>query len=51
MARDGTYNVVLAYPSERINIFENMIPLGLASIAALLEQDGFTVKMVDFSFY
>jgi len=33
-------DVLLTYPKERIVIFEDMIPHGLASIAAMLEADG-----------
>ncbi|MBN1481761.1 radical SAM protein [candidate division KSB1 bacterium] len=47
----GNVDILLAYPRERINTFYYMIPLGIAGIAALLEQHGFTVKIIDFNFY
>jgi len=45
------YDVLLTYPKERVNAFYNMIPLGLASIAGVLEKNDFTIKIVDFNFY
>jgi radical SAM superfamily enzyme YgiQ (UPF0313 family) len=45
------YQTVLIYPKEKISIFENIIPLGLATIAAILEQNNISVKIVDLSFY
>lgn len=44
-------DILLAYPKERISAFYFMIPLGIAGIAALLEQHGFTIKIIDFNFY
>lgn len=45
------FDVLLTYPKEKVNAFYNMIPLGLANIAGLLEQNNFTIKIVDFNFY
>jgi hypothetical protein len=44
-------DVLLTYPRERFVIFEDMIPHGLASIAAVLESDGLKVRVVDFTHY
>lgn len=44
-------DILLAYPSESVNIFGYMIPLGLSSIAAVLEESGYNVKIIDFSTY
>ena len=44
-------DVLLAYPKERFVIFEDMIPHGLATIAAVLESDGLQVRIVDFTNY
>jgi anaerobic magnesium-protoporphyrin IX monomethyl ester cyclase len=48
---DTPCDVLLAYPAERINVFSYMMPLGLASIAAVLEQHRYTVRAVDFAHY
>lgn len=45
------YDVLLTYPREKVNAFYNMIPAGLASIAAVLEQNNLSVKIIDFNFY
>ena len=45
------YDVVLIYPRENINAFYYMIPLGLASIAAVLQDNDISVKALDFNFY
>ncbi len=44
-------DVILAYPAERNNFFDQMLPLGLASIAAVAEQHDYRVKILDFHFY
>jgi len=46
-----TFDVLLAYPREKVAAFHPMIPLGLANIAAMLEQNNFSVKIIDFNFY
>lgn len=46
-----TFDVILAYPRERVSAFYPMIPLGLANIAAVLEQNNVSVKIIDFNFY
>lgn len=46
-----SFDVVLIYPKERISIFENIIPLGLATLAAVLLENEFSVKIVDLTFY
>jgi len=48
---DDSCDVLLAYPRERMHVFESMIPLGLASVGAVLEQRGYRVRIVDFAFY
>lgn len=45
------YDVLLTYPAENVRLFESMIPLGIASIAAVLEENSFSVKIVDFNHY
>ena len=51
MQQSKQYDILLVYPQERVNAFYYMIPLGIASIAALLQQNEFTVKVIDFNFY
>ena len=46
-----SFEIVLAYPSENRLHHNAMIPMGIASIAAVLEESGFSVKIVDFNFY
>jgi radical SAM superfamily enzyme YgiQ (UPF0313 family) len=48
---DTPCDVLLTYPAERITVFSHMIPLGLASIAAVLEKNNYSVKIVDFTTY
>ena len=45
------YDVLLTYPKEKINLFHSMIPMGLASIGAVLEDRHYSVKCIDFNFY
>jgi anaerobic magnesium-protoporphyrin IX monomethyl ester cyclase len=45
------YDIVIAYPSEKIRIFDTMIPLGIASIIAILQKNGYSVRFVDFNHY
>ncbi len=45
------YDTVLIYPKEKISIFEPMIPLGLATIAAILEQNNISVRIIDLARY
>jgi len=51
MKPEPSFNIVLTYPAERIRIFDTMIPLGMASILAVLKKNGFTVRFVDFNHY
>ncbi len=51
MEKERCYDVLLTYPAENLRIFEPMIPLGIASIAAVLEEHNFFVKIVDFNRY
>ncbi|MBD3419490.1 MAG: radical SAM protein [Chitinivibrionales bacterium] len=44
-------DVLLAFPGERFSVFDAMVPLGPASLAAVLEENDFTVKVVDFNRY
>jgi radical SAM superfamily enzyme YgiQ (UPF0313 family) len=48
---DGDCDVLLTYPAEPVNIFNYMIPLGLACLGAVLEKRGYRVKIIDFSRY
>jgi radical SAM superfamily enzyme YgiQ (UPF0313 family) len=45
------YDIVIAYPSEKIRIFDTMIPLGIASIISVLQQHAYAVRFVDFNHY
>lgn len=47
----STFDVTLIYPKEKFNIFESIIPLGLATIAAVLEENNISVKIVDLTLY
>jgi len=51
MSTHENFDVLLTYPAEDLRIFESMIPLGIASIAAVLEENRYTVKVVDFNHY
>ena len=51
MFADTGCDILLTYPAENINIFEYMIPLGLASLGAVLEKNGYRVKIIDFARY
>ena len=51
MKKRISYDVLLTYPAESLRIFEPMIPLGIASLAAVLEEHNFFVKIVDFNHY
>ncbi len=51
MPQSKQHDILLVYPQERVNAFYYMIPLGIASIAAVLQQNDFTVKVIDFNFY
>jgi radical SAM superfamily enzyme YgiQ (UPF0313 family) len=44
-------DVLLTYPADPIRVFDSLIPLGLASIAAVLEQNSYKVKVIDFNHY
>jgi radical SAM superfamily enzyme YgiQ (UPF0313 family) len=45
------YDVLLCYPSDCLRVFDSMIPLGIASIAAVAQTRGYSVKIVDFNHY
>ncbi len=47
MKEKSQYNVILMYPREKISAFYYMMPLGLVSIASVLQQNGITVKILD----
>ena len=51
MPNDTGCDILLTYPAENINIFQYMIPLGLASLGAVLEKHGYRVKIIDFNRY
>ena len=44
-------DVLLTWPADGVRLFESMIPLGLASLAAMLEQHGYRVQIIDFNHY
>jgi radical SAM superfamily enzyme YgiQ (UPF0313 family) len=48
---DSTIDVLLTYPSDPVRLFDSMVPLGLASIAAVLEANSYRVKVIDFNHY
>jgi anaerobic magnesium-protoporphyrin IX monomethyl ester cyclase len=43
--------VLLVWPSDGMRLFESMMPLGLASLGAMLEQKGFMVRIIDFNHF
>ena len=45
------YDILLAYPRDGMRLFESMIPIGLASIGAVLRDNGYKVKIIDFNHY
>jgi radical SAM superfamily enzyme YgiQ (UPF0313 family) len=51
MSTDTGCDILLTYPAENINIFQYMVPLGLASLGAVLEKHGYQVKIIDFARY
>jgi len=51
MKTSEKFDILLTYPKENVNAFYYMIPLGIACIAAVLEQNNFSVKVIDFNFY
>ncbi len=44
-------DVLLTYPSDGMRLFESMMPLGIASIAASVLKAGFSVEIIDFNNY
>ena len=44
-------DVLLTWPKDGVRLFESMIPIGLASIAALLRQEGYSVKIIVVQMY
>jgi anaerobic magnesium-protoporphyrin IX monomethyl ester cyclase len=44
-------DIVIAYPAETFRIFSTMIPLGIASLIAVLQENGYSVRFVDFNHY
>jgi radical SAM superfamily enzyme YgiQ (UPF0313 family) len=44
-------DILFAYPAENATLHSSMIPLGIASIAAVLEDNNYNVKVVDFNYY
>ncbi len=51
MIKSTGYDVLLVFPKEKQLSHSDMIPLGIASIAAVLEKNGYHVKIVDFNYY
>ena len=44
-------DVLLTYPSDPVRLFDSLVPLGIASIAAVLEAHDYSVKVLDFNHY
>lgn len=44
-------DILLCWPQDGLRLFESMIPIGIASIAATLQEAGFSVKIIDFNHY
>ena len=44
-------SILLTWPADGIRLFESMMPLGIASLGACLEQHGFGVRIIDFNHY
>lgn len=44
-------DVLLTYPSDPVRLFDSLVPLGIASIAAVLEAHDYNVKVLDFNHY
>ncbi len=44
-------DVLLTYPSDPMRLFDSMIPLGIASIASVLQEQGYSVQVIDFNHY
>ena len=49
--QDSEFDVVLVYPRKRVTYSKAMLPLGILSIAAVLEHAGFRVKVLDMNIY
>jgi anaerobic magnesium-protoporphyrin IX monomethyl ester cyclase len=44
-------DVLLTYPADPVRLFDSLVPLGIASIAAVLEAHDYSVKVLDFNYY
>jgi len=44
-------DVLLTYPDDGLRLFQSMVPLGLLSIATVIKEAGYTVKIIDFNHY
>jgi radical SAM superfamily enzyme YgiQ (UPF0313 family) len=44
-------DILLTYPSDPVRLFDSLIPLGIASIAAVLEVHDYNVKVLDLNHY
>jgi radical SAM superfamily enzyme YgiQ (UPF0313 family) len=44
-------DILLTYPADGIRLFSSMIPSGLVSIGSVLQQHGYSVKIIDFNHY
>ncbi len=51
MVTKSEYDILLTYPRDGMRLFESMIPIGLASIGAVLRDAGYRVKIIDFNHY
>lgn len=45
------FDILLTYPAEKLQTFDSMIPMGIASVAGNLEANGYRVKIIDFNYY
>jgi len=44
-------DILLAYPSDGVRLFQSMIPLGMLSVGTVMKESGYSIKMVDFNHY
>ncbi len=51
MQRNNHFDILLTWPCDGLRLFESMIPLGLASLAAVLRNEGYSVRIIDFNRY
>jgi radical SAM superfamily enzyme YgiQ (UPF0313 family) len=44
-------DVLLIYPADGLRFFQSMVPLGMLSIATVIKEAGFSVRMIDMNHY